>query len=141
MSIGYYVGLPLGKDNTHVTLALRQECEPSMLQTMIYEMKKLPLPIVLVIDTAIQMFGKEKDIPVHLVHFADYAISLTMEEFYKKFYNKIENLDFKPHVTVDSEEREQVVENLLTNNSGVFIAKKIELKKIGDREVIFAVEE
>lgn len=145
--VGYYVGIPIKPDApgfTHVTIALRQECEPEQLQMMIDAMKTLVLPIVLVIDPSVVMFGHNKDIPVHHVRFPDYHIASQLSSFYARFYKPKEDHEPHPnlvaHVSVDGEDREKVVNDLLELDSGVYVAKRIELKKIGDKEVIFAVD-
>jgi 2'-5' RNA ligase len=145
---GYYVGIPIKPNEpgfTHVTIALRQDCEPEQLQMMVDAMKNLVLPIVMVIDQKVDMFGQKNDIPVHHVRFPDYHMASQIASFYERFYKPRED-DANPHtklvahVSVDKEEREKVVNALLERDSGVYVAKRIELKKIGDKEVIFSVD-
>ncbi len=148
---GYFVGIPITtKKNpqpdayTHVTIALRMDCEGEVLQRMIDAMMELPLPLVLVISPELVLFGHKKDIPVHLVSFPDYAIQNQLADFYARFYKQTPGHTPHPqlvaHVSVDTPERESVVKSILEDGDhGVYIAKHIELKRVGGKEVLFAV--
>lgn len=149
--LGYFVGIPIISPRTrkesgayaHVTIALNVDCEPATLHNLIEHMKTITLPIVLVIDPLRMLIGHNKDVPAHAVRFPNPGCSLQLGRFYERFYKQKPEFDQYPqlnaHVTVDKPEREQLVQELLDNDFGVYVAKSIELKKLGEKDVIFSV--
>ncbi len=79
-----------------------------------------------------------------MITFPDEDVAARIARFYRTFYKQKQGSDAHPevraHVSVDNEEREKAVNDLLAKGNGVVVAKRIELKKVGDKEVIFAVD-
>jgi hypothetical protein len=148
---GYFVGIPIISPRTrkesgayaHVTIALNVDCGPRILQELLVHMKKLTLPIVMIIDPTRMLIGHDKNVPAHAVHFPNADVHHELVRFYETFYKQKAEFDQHPtlnaHVTVDSEERAAVVNEIITQDFGVYVAKTIELKKLGEKDTVFAV--
>lgn len=145
----YYVGVPIGEQEVgyaHVTIGLCKNCTPPEVEIikakMTQELSHL-LPMTLYIAPDVKMFGHKKDIPVHSVIFVERAANDAVEAFYASTYRQEEGHKAHPvlaaHVSVDGEERKKTVKRILTQDFGIYKADRIELKKLGDNTVEFAV--
>jgi hypothetical protein len=87
--VGYWIGLPLanGKEgeDAHVTIVLRQDCQPYEFQQLVdvmnAELKPL-LPIVAVIRPEIIMRDYQFDVPTHDVIFPDVDVDKILKRIY-----------------------------------------------------------
>ena len=147
---GYFVGIPIGEQEVgraHVTILVREGSTPEDVVSIINDMKEElseVLPLVIHIQPEVKMFGHNNDIPVHPVRFVHPEHEAILKQFYRKYYKQkpghTPHPELEPHVSVDGKERKETVDFIFNQSNGVYIARSIQLKMIGDKEVKFQVE-
>ena len=138
---GYWVGMQiLGAPELHVTATVVKDCSGEQLRKLVADTEttfKSMLPVTFMLGDT-DMFGKDKDIPVYLVHtLLPVGAFAKIKGFNGRNYDAGEDGDgkvreLKLHVTVDNKEREAAVKRILENDSGVFVSTKVTVKKLGD---------
>jgi hypothetical protein len=97
----------------------------------------------MVIQKEVLLFGHNKDIPVHRVVFPDYHIDITLKMLYQEFYQqepgKTPHPRMEAHISVDKPERKALVDRILEESHGVYVADTIHVKQIGSKDVIYEI--
>lgn len=132
---GFWCGFPLDDQGTHVSVMIRSGThkeEQTLIETLLRVVMEPKMPFMVKIDPNVTMFGKDQNIPVHLVSFVHpKGIHETLQQFYKETYHVPQGTaafpDYQPHITVKKEAGAQFVKRALEETEGVVVIRRVAL--------------